>query len=221
MIYPQNFEQKIGFDTIRQLVSSYCLSSLGKGRVDSMAFMDSLNNIKEKLEPVAEFIKILEAGETFPDQYFFDVRDSLKRVRLAGTYLDELELFDLRRSLETILLVVGFVNRTSGDAEDAGEYLYPALHRVAGDVMTYPQLIKRVDSILDKYGRVKDSASPELLRIRQELSHTAGSVSRSLQSILRSAQADGLEGCRSDSARRPSGDSCCACHETTHKGYRS
>lgn len=192
MIYPQNFEQKIGFDTIRQLVSGYCLSSLGKGRVEDMAFMDSLNNIKEKLEPVAEFIKMLEAGEAFPDQYFFDVRDSLKRVRLAGTYLDEQELFDLRRSLETILLVVSFVNRTSGDAEDAGEYLYPALHRVAGDVMTYPQLIKRVDSILDKYGRVKDSASPELLRIRQELSRTAGSVSKSLQSILRSAQADGL-----------------------------
>jgi DNA mismatch repair protein MutS2 len=126
MIYPQNFEQKIGFDTIRQLVSGYCLSSLGKGRVEDMAFMDSLNNIKEKLEPVAEFIKMLEAGEAFPDQYFVDVRDSLKRVRLAGTYLDEQELFDLRRSLETILLVVSFVNRTSGDAEDAGELIVHA-----------------------------------------------------------------------------------------------
>ena len=191
MIYPQNFEQKIGFDQIRQLVKGKCLSTLGMERVDEMVFSDDYREIDRRLEQVMEFISILQGEDDFPSQYFFDVRPSLKRIRVEGLYMDESELFDLRRSLETIRDVVRFLRQTDDEEDEEAHSPYPALYELAGEVMVFPMLIARINDILDKFGKVKDNASPELLRIRRELAATTGSISRSLNSILRTAQAEG------------------------------
>lgn len=189
MIYPQNFEQKIGFDQIRQLLRDKCLSTLGEERVTDMAFSDRFGEVEERLDQVSEFLRILQEEDNFPAQYFFDVRPSLKRIRVEGMYLDEQELFDLRRSLETIRDIVRFLQRTD-DEESASPY--PCLRRLAGNITVFPQLIAKINGILSPYGKIKDNASSELARIRRELASTMGSISRSLNSILRSAQSEGV-----------------------------
>lgn len=188
MIYPQNFEQKIGFDQIRQLLKDKCLSTLGEERVSEMNFSDQFETVEELLNQVTEFVRIIQEEDNFPDQFFFDVRPSLKRVRVEGMYMDEQELFDLRRSLETIRDIVRFLQRNE---EEESDHPYPSLKRLAGDIAIFPQLITKIDGILDKYGKIKDNASTELSRIRRELANTMGSISRSLNSILRNAQSDG------------------------------
>ena len=188
MIYPQNFEQKTGFDKIRQLISNKCLSALGKERVDEIIFLSDIKVISEKLEQTYEFVRILQEENSFPADYFIDVRHSLKRIRPEGTFLDERELFDLKRSLQTIYDITRFFK----PSDDDEEIKYPALTLLAGDIPVFPQLISQIDGILDKYGRIKDNASTELLRIRKEMTSTMGSISRNLQSILRSAQSEGL-----------------------------
>ncbi len=186
MIYPQTFEKKIGFDEIRTLLREECLSTLGKEKVAEMTISVKADEINEYLEQTKEFRRIQEEADDFPLQYFFDVRESVSRLRLEGTHLEENELFDLKRSLETIQGIVRFLNRSEE------EPLYPALQRLTNDVMTFPQLIQRIDMILDKFGKVKDSASPELGNIRRELAKTENSISRTLYNILRSAQSEGL-----------------------------
>ena len=99
MIYPQNFEQKTGFDKVRQLISDKCLSPLGVERVADMAFDASFDIVTTRLTQTEEFVRILHGDKEFPSSYFFDVRYSLKRIRPEGTYLDEKELYDLKRSL--------------------------------------------------------------------------------------------------------------------------
>lgn len=188
MIYPHNFEQKIGFDEIRRLLKEKCLSTLGEGRVDGMVFSDAFDEVEERLNQTTEFVRIIQEEDSFPDQFFFDVRPSLKRIRVEGMYLDEQELFDLRRSLETIRDIV----RLLGSGEEDGESSpYPNLQRLAGDIAVFPQLVTRINGILNQYGKIKDNASSELLRIRRELASTAGSISRSLNAILRNAQSEG------------------------------
>ena len=189
MIYPQNFEQKIGFDQIRQLLKDKCLSTLGEERVTDMTFSEQHEEVEEKLNQVTEFVRIIQEEDGFPDQFFFDVRPSLKRVRIEGMYLDEQELFDLRRSLETIRDIVRFLHRNEDEEEN--DTPYPSLKRLAGDIAVFPQLIGKIDGILNKYGKIKDNASTELARIRRELASTMGNISRSLNSILRSAQSEG------------------------------
>mgnify|MGYP003472176772 FL=1 len=192
MIYPQNFEQKIGFDSIRQLLKGKCLSTLGEEQVNNMAFSTVFEEIDQQLEQEMEFIQILETEDAFPNQYFFDVRPSLKRIRVEGLYMDEAELFDLRRSLETIRDIVNFLQTEADEEEvDDDKQPYPALRELAKDIIVFPLLITRINNILDKFGKIKDNASAELLRIRRELAATTGSISRSLGAILRSAQAEG------------------------------
>lgn len=192
MIYPLNFEQKIGFDHVRQLLKGKCLSSLGIEKIEDMDFSGDFNIINCRLDQVVEFMRILQEEDDFPCQYFFDVRPSLRRIKVEGMYMDEQELFDLRRSLETIRDIIRFLQQTDDEGESESDRLpYPALSELAGDIMTFPQLITRINNILDKFGKMKDNASAELLRIRRELSATAGSISRSLNSILRAAQFDG------------------------------
>lgn len=187
MIYPQNFEQKIGFDSIRSLLKNLCLSPLGIERVEQMNFSNQYEEVDKLLNETTEFVSILQEKDDFPDQYFFDVRPSLKRIKVEGMHLDEQELFDLRRSLETIQGIVHFLNRNEDEKSP-----YPALGNLAGDVTVFPQVITRIDAILNKYGKIKDNASMELLRIRREITNTTSGISRSLNSILRSAQADGV-----------------------------
>lgn len=200
MIYPNTFENKIGFNEIRTLLRERCLSSLGKEEIDKIAFMDDMNAINTQLARVREFRKLQEEAEDFPISYFFDVRQSVARLRLEGTHLEEDELFDLRRSMGTICDIVAYLNRCDEDEASISQdgwkhepvYPYPALHELADGVMTYPQILQRIDQILDKFGKIRDTASPELNNIRRELAKTEGSISRTLYSILRSAQSEGL-----------------------------
>ncbi|MFR9166674.1 MAG: endonuclease MutS2 [Dysgonomonas sp.] len=187
MIYPDNFEIKIGFDKIRQLLTEKCLSPLGKEYVDNITFSSDYGIIQENLSQTEEFVRILQEEDNFPTSHYFDVRPSLKNIHIEGTWLDENALFDLRRSLQTISEIISFLNK-----EDEENTPYPHLKKLAGDVLTFPQLIQKIDSILDKYGRVKDNASTELSRIRRELIQTTSSISKTLNAILRSAQTDGL-----------------------------
>ena len=201
MIYPKTFEDKIGFNEIRTLLRERCLSSLGKEEVDKITFMDNVKAINTQLSRVREFRRLQEEEENFPLNYFFDVRQSVARLRLEGTHMEEDELFDLRRSLGTVNDIVTYLNRTDKDAAVAATddgwrkdpvYPYPALHELAEGVVTFPQILQRIDQILDKFGKIRDTASPELLNIRRELAKVEGSISRTLYSILRSAQSEGL-----------------------------
>lgn len=188
MIYPSNFENKIQFSEIRSLLKGYCLCQLGKDKVDEMAFSGDVEKIGTMLLQTREFRRLQEESDDFPLQYFFDMRASIKRIRLEGTHLEENEIFDLRRSLETIAGIVRFLNRGTDD----GEFDYPTLHKLTDGVLTFPDILRRIEQILDKYGKVKDTASPALADIRLQLRKAEGSVSRTLYNILRVAQSEGL-----------------------------
>ena len=153
-----------------------------------MAFGNDAELINTALRQTREFRRMQEETDDFPLQYFFDMRASIKRIRIEGTHLEENEIFDLRRSLETIAGIVKFLNRSNDD----GNYDYPTLHALTENVLTFPDLIRRIDQILDKYGKIKDTASPRLAEIRSQLRKAEGSVSRTLYNILRAAQSEGL-----------------------------
>ena len=200
MIYPQNFETKIGFGEVRRLLKERCLSTLGKEKVDEMTFSADASEVNERLQQVREFRRLQTETDGLQLNYFFDVREAISRIRLENTHLEENELFDLRRSLETISKIVDFLKRgeeqgtaSASDANaTASSFTYPALHRLAQDVQTFPAMIRRIDSILDKFGKIKDSASMTLAGIRHDLAQTEGNISRTLFTILHAAQRDGL-----------------------------
>ena len=158
-----------------------------------MTFSTDADVVNEWLAQVREFRRMREEHDDFPMQYFFDVRESIARIRMENTHLEEDEVWDLRRSLETIVNIVRYLERGAEEtAQGDVKYPYPALHRLTEGVVTFPAMLRRIDSILDKFGKIKDSASMTLAGIRHDLEKTQGSISRTLYTILHAAQRDGL-----------------------------
>jgi len=185
MLYPDHFEQKIAFTTIRQLLKNKCVSTLGEEKVDEIQFSSDYADVMRLLSQTDEMLRVLTTdADELPIGDFYDVRPALSRVRVEGLFLDELEVFDLRRALEAVRLLVAFL--TKHEAE-----VYPHLHELVSDVETFPLIVNRIDAILNKFGKIKDNASPELARIRKDIFQVQSGISRTLNSILRQAQADG------------------------------
>lgn len=194
MIYPDNYEQKTGFDRIRQQLTERCLSPMGRERVEQMAYMTDAPVLAARLDETDEMMRLLrETPDALPAQHYFDVREALQRCTVVGLHMSEAELFDLRRSLDTINTIVWLLRPEHGASEDSQTPPhYPHLVQLADDVSGFPGLVRRIDTVIDMHGQVKDTASPELQDIRRELLSVSGSVSRKLMSILRAAQSDGL-----------------------------
>jgi len=121
MTYPNNFEEKVGFNKIRELLSESCLCSLGIERVTQMHFDDRLGVIQRQLSETDEMLRILPLGD-FPDSHFYDVRLALKRIRIENTFLETEELLQLCRSLHVIEQIHSYLLRTENDV-----YLYPRM----------------------------------------------------------------------------------------------
>ena len=185
LIFPENFESKIGFDKVRDLLKSRCLSELGREQVDILHFQNNYEIIRQNLNLASEFIRIINETENFPTSYYFDLRQALHKIRIEGRFLEVFELFDLKRSLETITAIVRFLKNASEEA-------FPTLKVLLAEVQMFPYVLSRIDSILTKLGSIKDNASPELSRIRKEMLSKQSGVSKKLHSILRKAQSDGL-----------------------------
>ena len=212
MIYPDHFERKIGFTEVRTLLKGRCMSSLGTEWVDQQVqFSTHFETVREQLLQATEFGALMANEEDVYEENFYDCRQALLRIRPERTYLEELDLFDLKRSLQTVVSIVDFLRRAKSDnapeldtpdtdapdapqptlAERSAAARYPALYRMTEGVGCFPQIVRRIDTVLNKYGKVKDTATPELLSIRHNIEVKGRSVSHSLRSIIAQAQADG------------------------------
>jgi len=187
VIYPENFEQKIEFTRVRQLVADRCLSTLGREKVEEMHFSVSHDEIVTHLFRTEEFVRIFQEEDSFPADHFYDMRPALKHIRVEGSWMDQSALFELRRSLQTINGIVAFLQR-----DEEKNPKYPYLLALTGNVTTYPEITRKIDTILDGFGQIKDNASTRLSAIRRELTSTTNGISKSLNAILRKAQAEGF-----------------------------
>lgn len=185
MTYPSNIEQKIDFQVIRDSIKGCCTSSLGRERVEQMQWLNHYPDIQSLLQHLREMIALLtDPALSFPHGDIYDLREALSRIRIEGLFMDESELFSLSKMLDyTAQLERFFVTLDKAK--------YPILS--SSLIASSPNnLIASIDRILDRYGKMRDNASPELARIRKEISASQGSVSRALNAILRQAQAEGI-----------------------------
>lgn len=185
MIYPDNFETKIGFDRIRVMLSQRCLSPMGINLSESVTFLTNPDSVKTELEKTSEFQEILRFEEPFPSDNYFDVSGTLSKLRKEGTFPEVKEVFDLKRTLETIKAVINYL-------KDRKEDNFPILISLCKNIKFYPYVLDAIDRIIDRHGNIKDNASPGLRVIRSTLESLVATVSKKLNSILKQAQAEGI-----------------------------
>ncbi len=186
MIYPNNIEQKIDFTVIREELNRRCSSPLGRERVEAMQMETDYETVQHLLG-LTDQMRLAESDPmlTFPRGDIHDVREAIARIRIEGLFLDEAELDALRHSLSYAAELERFF-------AGLDELRYPLLKELRVTGYGLQEIVKSIDAVLDRYGQLADHASPELARIRREITNLQGSVGRTLASILRQAKTDGF-----------------------------
>ena len=184
MIYPAQFELKIGFDRIRELVKSHCLFEPGKERVDQMHYLTDFETIEKELNLTEEFREICQHEDEFPIEHFIDNREALKKAEVEGTYLLTEEVFALQKSLDSVRSILHFFK---SDEEDK----YPVLKQLCEPVKVFPFVHDRIQKILNKHGKIRDNASTELQQIRRAMQEKQGAVNKKLNQVLNRARKEG------------------------------
>ena len=188
MFYPNNIEEKIDFTVIREELRRRCTSGLGRERVEAMQMETEYAKVQAMLLLTDQMRMAHEdARVSMPRGEIYDLRESVARIRIEGLFMDEAELDELRKSLSFAVEI-----ETCFNAMD--ETRYGALKglTVSGVGLSgLGGIVKAIDRVLDRYGKIADNASPELARIRREITNQQGSVSRTLAAILRQAKTDG------------------------------
>ena len=178
-------EQKIGFDRIRTLISNRCSTDYAVNRANNELFSKNESIIKERLLLTDEMRLIMMFEDDFPSSGYIDCIPFLKPLERESSYIDLLSLRKLKTMLETLNSIISFF----AECKDS---VYPQLKKLTSGIMNFPNIIKEVNHIIDKYGEVKDTASDELYNIRKALREKENTISRRMAAILRKAQEEGI-----------------------------
>lgn len=184
MIYPNNFEQKIGFSNIRQMLASHCISQMGLERAESVSFTTNINLITKSLEQTEEFISLLQTGIPFPMRDFHDLREAFHRIQIDGTCLSIEDLFALKPSLNVLEAILRFGRSDSSEET-------PRLRALIENIFIDRQVFTEVNRLVDDKGEIPDNASPELMEIRQGIRRKQGGIERRIRQIMSDAKTAG------------------------------
>ncbi len=184
MIYPENFEHKIGFDRIRLMLSAYCISQMGLEKAEKMDFSTDKGLIVKSLEQTDEFIRLLQTGVPFPVRDFHDLREAFHRIQIDGTCLNVEDLFALKPSLNVLEVILRF-----GHSENATDY--PELKSLIDNIFINRNIFTEVNRLVDDKGEIPDNASPELAEIRQSIRRKQGGIEKRIRQIMSDAKTAG------------------------------
>ena len=178
-------EYKIGFDRIRQIISDKCSTTYAAERTATERFSNKASEIRKRLVLTDEMRLIMMFEDGFPSGGFIDCIDFLKPLERSSSAIDLISLRKLRTMLDTLRKVVGFFDGVKDE-------VYPNLKRMSAHILAFPEVQRRIDTIIDRYGDVKDTASDELYEIRKSLRDKEGAISRRINAILKKAQEEGI-----------------------------
>ena len=178
-------EQKLGFDKIRSIISDKCSTAYASERVATEEFCTDAAKIRKRLLLTDEMRLIMMFEESFPCGGFIDCIDFLVPLEKSSAAIDLISLRKLKTMLETLHKVTAFF-------EEVKDGVYPNLKRMSAPIIGFPNVLRRIESIVDRYGEVKDTASDELYSIRKSLRETEGTISRRMSAILKKAQEEGI-----------------------------
>lgn len=209
MLYPQNIEQKLGFDKIRERLNELCVSPLGRAFVNKIRFSDNYDLVQKMVRQVAEMKDIMNyEPQAFPSQNYLDVTQQLAKAAIEGAFLSEEEFYDVKLSLRTIQECLRFFDNKEPEQyptlrELVAQTIAPPMPKEGDDssAKASPQgagllvelraLLDALDKIIDDRGKLKDNASPELQAIRRQLISSENDLRKKLDSILKNARSNG------------------------------
>ncbi|MDE6480061.1 MAG: Smr/MutS family protein [Muribaculaceae bacterium] len=185
----KEIESKLGFDLIRAEVSALCSSRMGKDAVEAMSFSSDFNTVRKLLRQTDEMLSLIKSGSNIPGSNVYDVVPYLNEIKASGSFMSADRLRDLGKMLASISEVRNFFSRSK---EDGSAPLYPELKKEFEGLVSFPNIEREIERCVNKFGEIKDNASPELSEIRRSISSANGSIARAMRRVLDRAAAEGI-----------------------------
>lgn len=179
MVYPSDFEARLGFDQIRQRILSFCLGDLGKKLVLQIAFLSDHVLIQSLLLRNLESKQILDRGEDLPLQPYEDPEKWLQAMAVEGTFLEGDDFHKIGQAIQQIQACRDFLVKNESPC--------PFLFQLTKPVHPTSKVLKTIQQAIDDEGKVKDQASAVLASIRKRLREEQGKVRRVAEQIMRQA----------------------------------
>ncbi len=178
MIYPENFEQKIGFDRLRGQVESLCTIEGGRRRLAGETFSSSQPQIERRLTAAGEMLGLLDELSLGD---FVDLGGVLQVLRVEGSFLEPEQLVELCTALTLTHKLLALLKSRP----------VRTLNGRGAGVESLPEVVRHIDMIVDSHGNVRDGASPELGEIRKSIRQREGQAAKRLQQVLQAAKSAG------------------------------
>ena len=183
MIYPNNATEKLGFLDIKELIKTYCLSTMGQQMVDKISVMSNFDHINKFLRQTNEFKNILLNDSPLPITNFFDIKVMAEKARIEGVYLSEDEFSKVSMSLGTVFSVIHYFTER--------ESQYPNLEALFEHLPIEKLILVKIDKVIDQKGKIKSNASPELQNISSNIAKAEQEARKRIDQIFKSAQNNG------------------------------
>ena len=181
----ERIEAILGFDRVRKIISDRCSTEYATARTAEESFSTDAREIRQRLLLTDEMRMIVMFEESFPSNGYIDCVRFLEILSNEGSNIDLVSLGKLKTMLETLRRITLFFSNIK-------DGIYPNLKKMVSSIVLFPEVQQRIDTILDKFGNVKDTASDELYDIRRKLKDKEGAISKRIGILLKKAQADGI-----------------------------
>lgn len=189
MLYPHDIESKLGFDSVRAQLAELCTSRMGKSEVEQMSFISDYNSVLSLLKQTYEMLTLIRSASSIPGDVVYDVLPYLNEIKAAGSFMSPERLKELGDMLSAISEVRNFFSKRN---EEENVPLYPELGKVFEGLVSFPYIEREIERCINRFGEVKDNASPELSEIRRSISSANGSIARAMRRVLDRAAAEGV-----------------------------
>ncbi|MGQ3088247.1 endonuclease MutS2, partial [Flavobacterium sp.] len=164
------------FHTVLEAVASGCTTEPGHEKAMLITPFKNKEELMEALKQTSEYVSSFDNNNALPNHGFEPITNEIKFLAIEDSYLDATAFRKIASLSDTANTLIKFL-------EKFNDY-YPNLNARALQVEYTKEILKSIDKVVDKYGEVKDDASPDLANIRREMGMVKGRINQSFASAL-------------------------------------
>lgn len=184
--FDQQTLHDLEFDQIREWLTAFSIGDTARKRLAELCPSNDFPLVEESLQRVAEFKSIRTEGEPFPALDFEELLAEIKLLPVRNAVLQQEGFVRIARASELVNAVLHFFDKRSQD--------YPRLTGLLTEVYFTREIIESIERVFDRKGDIRDDASPELARIRQQIGTLRNQINRNFDKEMRKWLKEGMLG---------------------------
>ena len=183
MAIPKKTLEDLEFDVVVENILTYCVTSHGKEKLNSLKPSLEFDQINFSLDLVSEYLSSMDNDNNFPNHFFESISKEIKIIQILNSQLEIDSFRKIKTVVELTILHIKFLKKFKS--------YYVNIYELTKDLDVVKEIVQEINSVIDKYGFIKDNATNDLLNIRNNINSTKSKIRQSFSSALNSNNSSG------------------------------